>query len=145
VPLHEDLHALQAGLHPRCIARAPSGWYLLHEIQAVPGHALLVPDPLVPSLNDLPGPARARFLADMATLGDALLRATGAERINYEILGNVEPVLHAHAVPRYASEPPERRRAPVWFYDMEEAPRFAEPLHGALVRRIAAELGRRSL
>ena len=46
----------------------------------------------------------------MAALGDAVLEATGAERINYEILGNVDPALHAHVIPRHASEDPDLRR-----------------------------------
>ena len=40
----------------------------------------------------------------MAGLGDAVLLVTGAERINYEILGNVEPALHAHVIPRHTNE-----------------------------------------
>jgi len=43
-------------------------------------------------------------------------------------------------VPRFASEPPERRRAPVWFYDLAAAPRFDAAVRGELRRRIAAEL-----
>jgi len=136
--------AARAGRNPAVLGRAHSGWFVLADVQTLPGHALLLPDPVVPSLNDLGGEARARFLADMAALGDALLAATGAERINYEILGNVEPVLHAHVVPRYASEPPERRKAPVWFYDLAAAPRFDPEQHGELQRRIAAELARRA-
>jgi len=132
--------AARAGRHPAAIARARTGWYVLCDVQALAGHALLLPDPVVPSLNDLSGPARTRFLEDMAALGDALLAATDAERINYAILGNLEPVLHAHVVPRYASEPPELRRGPVWNYDLAAAQRFDAAVHGELVRRVAEEL-----
>ena len=136
----EQVAAARAGRHPRLLGRARSGWCVLHDVQALAGHALLLPDPVVPSLNDLAGAARTAFLEDMTALGDALLAVTGAERINYEILGNVEPVLHAHVVPRFASEPPERRRAPVWFYDLAAAPRFDAAVHGELQKKLAAEL-----
>ena len=63
-----------------------------------------------------------QFLLDMAALGDAVLTVTGAERINYEILGNTEPALHAHVVPRYRWESAERRRQPVWLHDWTTAP-----------------------
>jgi len=52
----------------------------------------------------------------MVALGDALLSVTDAYRINYEILGNGEPALHAHVFPRRMSEPDEARIYPVWLY-----------------------------
>lgn len=71
------------------------------------GYSLLLPDPVVPSLNDLRQEQRIGFMQDMALLGHALLQATGAQRINYEILGNSEPALHVHLFPRYGTEPEE--------------------------------------
>jgi hypothetical protein len=40
----------------------------------------------------------------MTILGDALLEVTGAYRFNYEILGNLEPAMHAHA-DRFGASP----------------------------------------
>jgi diadenosine tetraphosphate (Ap4A) HIT family hydrolase len=48
----------------------------------------------------------------MAHLGDAILQVTSADRINYGILGNSEPELHAHLFPRYTTEQAELRRLP---------------------------------
>ena len=118
----------------------PSGWAVLGDPQILPGYCLLLPDPVVPDLNALGGEVRRHFLEDMARLGDAVLAETAAERINYEILGNAEPALHAHVIPRYAWEPPERRRAPVWSYDWGAAPAFAADRDGPLGARLAARL-----
>jgi diadenosine tetraphosphate (Ap4A) HIT family hydrolase len=71
-------------------------------------------------------------MIDMARIGDAILKVTGAKRINYEILGNSEPELHAHIFPRYEHEPDERRRMPVWFYDWQNAKKYSREEHGAL-------------
>ena len=79
-----------------------------------------IADPSVDSLNDLDEKARARFLVDMAAVGDALLAVTGSFRINYSILGNADPGVHAHIFPRYRSEPPERVSGPVWWYPKED-------------------------
>ena len=99
----------------------------------------MLPDPVVPDLNALTGERRRQFLDDMARLGDAVLAVTGAERINYEILGNVEPALHAHVIPRHASEDPELRIKPVWLHDWKTAPALdADAM--ALARRVAALL-----
>lgn len=83
------------------------------------GYSLLLPDPVVPSLNDLATGERTEFLLDMVALGDALLAVTDAHRINYEILGNGEPALHAHVFPRRMSEPDEFRAHPVWSYPQD--------------------------
>ena len=56
----------------------------------------------------------------MAAIGDALLEVTDAARINYEILGNKDPALHAHVFPRYACEASDKRHGPVWGYGREE-------------------------
>ena len=136
----ERVDAARAGTNPTVIARVPSGWACIGDVQFLPGYCVLLADPVVPSLNDLAPDARAVFLADMARVGDALLKLTDATRINYEILGNSEPELHAHIFPRYASEPEERRRMPVWFYDWAGTERFDEARHGALRRALADAL-----
>ena len=120
-----------------------SGWAVLGDPQILPGYCLLLPDPVVPHLNALQGAARAAFLEDMARLGDAVLAVTAAERINYDILGNVEPALHAHVVPRYAWEAPERRRTAVWLHDWTAAPPFDPLSHTDIAHAIAAALGAR--
>ena len=75
-------------------------------------------DPVVESLNALEGEARARFLADIGLVGDALLRATRATHINYALLGNGDRALHAHLQPRYADEEEPYRRGPVDGYGL---------------------------
>ena len=122
--IHRRNRESQAGKNPRVIARTRSGWIVLGDVQILRGYLLIVPDPVVESLNDLSGQKREQFLHEMSVLGDALLSVTDAYRINYEILGNTEPALHAHVFPRYQSEPDERRRRPVWFYDWKNAPLF---------------------
>jgi diadenosine tetraphosphate (Ap4A) HIT family hydrolase len=115
--IHERVELARAGKNPTVICKMRSGWLVLGDSQFIAGYCVLLADPIVSSLNDMTGDARAIFLEDMAIVGDALLRCTDAYRINYEILGNSDPALHAHIFPRYMSEPAERHRAPVWQYD----------------------------
>ena len=128
------------GANDKVICRMPSGWAVMGDVQFLPGYCLLLPDPVVASLNDLDAAARVVYLQDMARIGDAVLQATDALRMNYEILGNSEPELHCHIFPRYASEPNDKRRMPAWFYDWKNAVPYAEELHGALRKKIAAVL-----
>jgi diadenosine tetraphosphate (Ap4A) HIT family hydrolase len=126
----------RAGANPSVLARLPSGWVVIGDIQLLPGYCLLLADPVVPSLNDLTPEARGQFLQDMARVGDAILKATDSFRINYEILGNSEPELHAHILPRYLHEPDERRRMPVWFYDWPNGAKYSSESHGKLFQAI---------
>jgi len=139
--IHRRVDALRAGSDPGFVARLGSGWAVLGERQVLPGYCLLLPDPVVPTLNDLAGPGRGAFLADMAALGDAVLAATRALRINYAIFGNLEPALHAHVIPRYAEEPEPFRTGHPWTYDWAAAPAFDADRHRELRDRIHAALG----
>ncbi len=72
----------------------------------------------------------------LGSLGDAVLAATGALRVNYAIFGNLEPALHAHVHPRYTDEPDAMRTANPWGYDWSLAPLFEATTHGELRDRI---------
>ena len=133
MPLIADrVELARRGANEAVVCRLPSGWAVIGDVQFLPGYCLLLADPVVSSLNDLDTASRAEFLRDMTRLGDAILQVTSAERINYEILGNSEPELHAHVFPRYATEPPELRRLPAWFYDWAAAPQYDVEAHAGL-------------
>lgn len=117
--IHRRVAAAQTGANPTVICRMPSGWAVLCDSQFLRGYCLLLPDPVVPDLNALDKAQRIQYLYDMTIIGDALLEVTGAYRINYEILGNLDPALHTHIIPRYLDEPEERRKMPPLFYDKE--------------------------
>ncbi len=138
--IHRQVEAARAGQLARVVARMASGWAVLGDPQITRGYCLLLPDPVVSDLNALIEDARREFLDDMARLGDAVLAVTGAERINYEILGNVEPALHAHVIPRFAAEDPALRTKPVWLHDWATAVAFAPARHGILADAIRLQL-----
>lgn len=144
----EQVEACRAGTHPRLVARMDSGWAVMGESQVLPGYCLLLADPVVASLNELDEGGRAAFLRDMAALGDSVLVACepAPRRVNYEMLGNLDPTLHAHVVPRYEAEPENVRTKAIWLYpeqvwnDPERA--FDARRHGALREAIAGALAR---
>ena len=80
----------------------------------------------------------------MTILGDALLEVTGAYRINYEILGNQDPALHAHVFPRYLTEPEEFRSGPPFKYgSLRAAVPFDAVRDKDLMRQVAAAISKR--
>ena len=143
--IHERVEAARAGTNPTVICRMPSGWAVLGDAQFLRGYSLVLADPVVMDLNSLDEERRRLFLRDMAILGDALLETTDAYRINYEILGNTDPALHAHVFPRYQTEPEALRRGPAWFYDQafRQSIRFDANRDKELMERVAAAIHRR--
>jgi len=143
--IHQRVRECQAGTYPKLVCRLASGWVVLGEVQFLRGYCLLLPDPVVANLNAMNAEARKVFLYEMSIIGDVLLEITGAVRVNYEMIGNVEPALHAHIFPRFDNEPEALRLKPAWFYDWEQAPAFDPDRDTPLMREIAAGLSARGL
>lgn len=55
-------------------------------------------------LHDLPEEDAAAFMRDARRVSRALIAATGAVKLNYEIHGNTLPHLHMHFFPRYRGD-----------------------------------------
>ena len=115
----QRVESARAGTNRTVLCRMPSGGAVLCDMQYLPGYSILLPDPVVSSINDLGQEQRAAYLCDMITIGDALLEVTDSFRINYALMSNSDPFLHAHIVPRYLSEPKEIRSGPPWSYSEE--------------------------
>jgi diadenosine tetraphosphate (Ap4A) HIT family hydrolase len=134
------------GENPMVVARMESGFAVMGDAQFLPGYCVLLAAPQVPRLEDMAHEARGRFLSDMGVLGEAISRVCAPRRMNYAIYGNGDPFVHAHLIPRYDWEPPERLRQPVWSYPSsnwsDPALAYDEAKHGALKSDIAAELVR---
>ena len=132
------------------MARMRTGFAVIGDTQFLPGYSLLLyEDDSVEHLGALDLARRAEFLLDLALLGEAVeiaCRDVGLRRVNYEVLGNSVPWLHAHVWPRYSWEPEERQGMPVWCYPEAErnapASAFDDAIHGAVRARIGAELAR---
>ncbi|GAA3633890.1 DeoR family transcriptional regulator [Lentzea roselyniae] len=139
------------GENPTVLRRLSAGFANIGDVQFLPGYCvLLVDDPEVQRLTDLPRDRRARFLADMDLLGEAVelvcgRRDPGFRRVNLEILGNTDPYLHAHVWPRYDWEPEHLVGRPVWLYPVE---RWSDPAtalgaeHDALRAELTVEIDR---
>jgi diadenosine tetraphosphate (Ap4A) HIT family hydrolase len=142
--IHRLVESCRLGNDPTVVARLRSGWAVMGQRQVLTGYCLLLPDPVVPHLHALERTSRDLFLAELGLLGDAVLAATGALRINYAIFGNVEPALHAHVHPRFVDEPEALRTANPWGYDWQQAPAFNVQVHAPLrdlIRQHLVRLG----
>lgn len=95
------------------------------------------------SIESLSDAEYSQFMGDLRTASQAIRSACNPDHMNYELLGNSNPHLHWHIVPRYKTDP--RWGRPIW----EEWPRnefninrhtLAESEYVALVNQIRAAL-----
>jgi diadenosine tetraphosphate (Ap4A) HIT family hydrolase len=143
--IHKRVRECQQGIYPKLICKVSSGWVVMGDVQFLEGYCLLLPDPVVANLNELNEQRRKTFLWEMSVVGDVILEITGALRINYEMIGNVEPALHAHIFPRYENEPDNLKLKPAWFYDWDAARVFDKGQDNELMLNIAAGLKAKGL
>jgi diadenosine tetraphosphate (Ap4A) HIT family hydrolase len=72
--------------------------------QYVSGYCVLMCHKHVVEPYELAADERALFFDDLAVVGKGLQTAFKADKMNYNILGNVVPHLHAHIIPRYFTD-----------------------------------------
>lgn len=110
----------------------------LYDDARFPGRCILVYDEHVEDLVDLDDDAASAFIAEAKLAARAIAQAVTVERMNYAILGNVEPHLHMHLIPRVSAADPLFGRPP-W-----ERPDPVRPLDpetkDSIVRRLQASL-----
>jgi len=69
------------------------------------GYCVLVLKRHAVELDDLTSEERAALIEEIARVGHAIREVCSPAKLNYEILGNIVPHVHAHIIPRYADDP----------------------------------------
>jgi diadenosine tetraphosphate (Ap4A) HIT family hydrolase len=77
----------------------------LQREQHVPGWCVLLLRRHVREPHELPEAERIAFFEDMVRVGRALEQVYAALKINYSVLGNIVPHVHAHIQPRFYGDP----------------------------------------
>ncbi|MCC6741903.1 MAG: HIT family protein [Planctomycetia bacterium] len=119
------------------IAEWPYHVWRLAEDQTWPGWSILIFKKHVTELFELSPAERAMAIEEVAEASRLLKVAFNATKMNVELLGNQEPHIHWHIVPRRNDDPAWNR--PIWSF--AHAPvRLAPREHDAVVARIRRKL-----
>lgn len=86
------------------VATLEASWVTMKESAPVVGYACVVSRTHAVELHDLPEETASAFMRDARKVSRALLTATGAIKLNYEIHGNTLPHLHMHFFPRHRGD-----------------------------------------
>ncbi len=76
----------------------------LQKNQFVQGYCVLMCHRHVIEPYELTAEERARYFDDVARAGQGLQKVFNADKLNYNILGNLVPHLHTHLLPRYFTD-----------------------------------------
>lgn len=109
----------------------------LYDDARFPGRLLVSYRPHMDHFDEMSDGALIDFMTTIRTLSRLLRDITSADRVNVAILGNTEPHVHAHLIPRIAHREPEPRKSP-W-----DDPRPREPLNNLEKARLMYVLPRR--
>jgi diadenosine tetraphosphate (Ap4A) HIT family hydrolase len=84
----------------------------LYDDARYPGRCILVFHNHIEDFAELDNESALSFIKDAQKAAMAIRKTTMAERINYAILGNAEPHLHMHLIPRKKQDDPIPNRSP---------------------------------
>jgi diadenosine tetraphosphate (Ap4A) HIT family hydrolase len=103
---------IKAGAFPDFIAELKSCDVILGDQQFYRGYSVLLAKLHATELYLMPADA-ARLLSDeMRLVAEAIAAVVKPWKMNYECLGNLEPHVHWHLLPRYETD--EKRHGPIW-------------------------------
>jgi diadenosine tetraphosphate (Ap4A) HIT family hydrolase len=97
---------------PFLIKEFSTGYAVLSKYQYNKGYVLFLYKKHITELHQLKDRERKRFLYEMSLVAKAIFKTVKPAKMNYELLGNTEPHLHWHLIPRYRGE--KFSDSPVW-------------------------------
>ena len=132
----ERIRMIQKATNPYFVQELNTGYVVLGDHQHFRGYTLFLYKQHVTELFHLPRAVKLQFLEKMSLVAQAAAAAFGAEKMNYELLGNGDTHLHWHLFPRVAGDLEgygNQGKGPVWWYP-------AQKMYSDAARPAAAEL-----
>jgi diadenosine tetraphosphate (Ap4A) HIT family hydrolase len=99
------INQIHKGINQYFVAELPSGYAVMGDFQFYPGYTIFLSKIHATELHELGKSERLQFLEDMAKVAEAVYEAFKPEKLNYELLGNLDSHMHWHLFPRYADDP----------------------------------------
>ena len=132
---------VKAGAFRDFVGELKSCYVILGDQQFYRGYCVLLAKLHATELYLMPADA-ARLLSDeMRLVAEAIAAVVTPWKMNYECLGNSEPHVHWHLLPRQATETDEMRRGPIWLRpESERKVMLDENDRRALIASIRSQL-----
>ena len=109
--------------NPYFVKELETGYVVIGDHQHFKGYTLFLCKEHKTELFDLDSDFKIKYLEEMSLVAEAVSKAFGAEKMNYELLGNGDTHLHWHLFPRREGDMGNYGnggKGPVWWYPMEK-------------------------
>jgi diadenosine tetraphosphate (Ap4A) HIT family hydrolase len=133
---------IKANAFPDFIAELKSCYVILGDQQFYRGYCVLFAKLHATELYLMPTDVARLLFDEMRLVAEAIATVVQPWKMNYECLGNSEPHVHWHLLPRYETD--EMRRGPIWLRpESERKVKLDENDHRALIGSISQQLATR--
>ena len=119
----DRIRMIREGTNPYFVKELETGYVVLGDHQHFKGYTLFLYKEHAVELFDLDPAVKALYMEEMTMVAEAVYRAFGAEKMNYECLGNGDAHLHWHLFPRNPGDIEDfgnNGKGPVWCYPVEK-------------------------
>lgn len=145
----ERINMIKEGNNPYFVKELKTGYVVIGDHQHFQGYTLFLCKEHRTELFHLDAETRQQYLNEMALVAEAVSNAFGAEKMNYELLGNGDTHLHWHLFPRKDGDLDgygNQGRGPVWWYPREkmydDQARPTDAALAAMKKKLIIELNR---
>jgi diadenosine tetraphosphate (Ap4A) HIT family hydrolase len=114
---------IKNGTNQYFVKELETGYVVIGDNQLFKGYTLFLCKIHKTELSMLDKDYKMKFLEEMSIVAEAVQNATGAEKMNYEMLGNGDAHMHWHLFPRRENDLDEygvNGKGPVWWYPKEK-------------------------
>ena len=119
----DRIKMIHNGTNPYFVKELHTGYVVIGDHQHFRGYTLFLCKEHKSELFQLDKTFRTEFLEEMSVTAEAVSKAFGAEKMNYERLGNGDAHLHWHLFPRKSGDLDscgDNLKGPVWWYPKEK-------------------------
>ncbi len=101
----ERLALWRGGQNPYFIAEFEHSIFVVADHQFYPGYTLILYKQHLRDLHQLPPDVQAGLFRELMVATNAVVKTYQPDKINHLSLGNEQPHIHWHIIPRYLSDP----------------------------------------
>lgn len=121
----ERIEKIRNGTNPYFVKELRTGYVVIGDNQHFSGYTLFLykHHGAITELFHLEKEEKMKFMEEMTIVAEAVSKAFGAEKMNYELLGMGDAHLHWHLYPRREGDIEDygnHGKGPVWWYPMEK-------------------------
>lgn len=119
----ERIQMIKDQRNPWFVRELETGYVVIGDNQHFKGYTLFLCKEHKTELFQMEYAQKVKYLEEMSVVAEAVAKAFGAEKMNYELLGNGDTHLHWHLFPRISGDLESygnNGKGPVWWYPMEK-------------------------